>query len=134
MGLTWPGLSRKKKRPYANVPVVHPVYGRFDSKLEAARFGELLLQETRGLIGQLARQVRFVLLRDPKTGGVLKSYTADFIYIEDGHLIVEDVKGRVTPAWGVVQKLWRVAYPDIELREWRRDLRTPGKRGGQKAR
>ena len=83
----------------------------FDSKREAKRYGELLLLERAGAITELQRQVEFVLIpaqREPDTigkrGGVIKgkviehkcSYVADFVYKEDGKLVVEDVKSPIT--------------------------------------
>lgn len=80
----------------------------FDSKKEARRYTELLLLQQGGFISDLQRQVKFVLIpaqREPDTigtrGGVKKgkviekecSYYADFVYMQDGERIVEDVKG-----------------------------------------
>ena len=70
----------------------------FDSKKEGERWKELKLLESSGEIEQLERQVKFDLL--PKQigsdGKVIErkvQYVADFIYIRDGEVIVEDVKG-----------------------------------------
>lgn len=80
----------------------------FDSRKEAARYKELKLLETAGEISNLEMQVKFVLIptqREPDfvgvRGGIKKgkviekecSYLADFVYIRDGEVIVEDVKG-----------------------------------------
>jgi len=80
----------------------------FDSRKEAARYKELKLLEAAGEISNLERQVKFVLIptqREPDfvgvRGGIKKgkviekecSYLADFVYIQDGEVIVEDVKG-----------------------------------------
>ena len=84
----------------------------FDSKKEAVRYSELVLLERAGLIQNLQRQVKFVLIPahvetierySEKTGKRLKdktvtvenecAYLADFVYWQDGKQIVEDVKG-----------------------------------------
>ena len=80
----------------------------FDSRKEAKRYGELVLLERAGKIQGLRRQVEFLLIPaqyEPDTvgkrGGVKKgkvierkcSYFADFTYIENGKMVVEDVKG-----------------------------------------
>ena len=80
----------------------------FDSRKEAARYKELKLLEAAGEISNLERQVKFVLIPTQREldfvgvrGGIKKgkviekecSYLADFVYIRDGEVIVEDVKG-----------------------------------------
>lgn len=70
----------------------------FDSRKEGERWKELKLLESSGKIEKLERQVKFDLL--PKQigsdGKVIErkvQYVADFIYIRDGEVVVEDVKG-----------------------------------------
>jgi hypothetical protein len=80
----------------------------FDSRKEYRRWCELLLLQRAGQISDLRRQVEFELIpaqREPDTvgarGGIKRGklieqrccYIADFTYIEDGKLVVEDVKG-----------------------------------------
>jgi hypothetical protein len=70
----------------------------FDSKKEGERWKELKLLESSGEIEQLERQVKFDLLpkQTGSDGKVIErkvQYVADFIYIRDGEVIVEDVKG-----------------------------------------
>lgn len=84
----------------------------FDSKKESRRWQELCLLQRAGQITDLQRQVKFVLIPtqyekfprySTKTGKRLKdgirtleqelSYVADFVYMQDGKKIVEDVKG-----------------------------------------
>lgn len=87
----------------------------FDSKKEARRWEELNLLLRAGRISDLRRQVKFVLIpaqyerypRYGKKGQRIKDgttcveqaceYIADFVYIEDGKVIVEDVKGYRDP-------------------------------------
>ena len=92
----------------------------FDSKAERDRYLELRLLEACGKIQNLRRQVKFVLIptqREPDTigkrGGVKQgkviekecSYTADFVYEEDGETIVEDYKGFKTEEYKIKRKL-----------------------------
>lgn len=92
----------------------------FDSKKEARRYNELLLLEKAGVIQNLTRQVKFVLIpaqREPDTfgkrGGIKKgktiekecSYVADFYYKENGVPIVEDTKGFRTKDYIIKRKL-----------------------------
>ena len=93
-----------------------------DSKKEARRWEELLLLVKAGLIVDLQRQVRFVLIptqREEDTigkrgkrypGKVIErelAYVADFVYwdIKQGKRIVEDVKGFRTPEYKIKRKL-----------------------------
>lgn len=79
-----------------------------DSIKELQRWKELQLLEKLGKIKDLKRQVKFVLIpaqREQgtigKRGGIKKgklierelSYIADFVYIENGKMVVEDAKG-----------------------------------------
>ena len=70
----------------------------FDSKKEAKRYRELKLLEDAGIIEKLERQVKFDLLPNQKDpdGKVIErkvQYVADFVYMKNGKVIVEDVKG-----------------------------------------
>ena len=70
----------------------------FDSKKEAKRYRELKLLEDAGIIEKLERQVKFDLLPNQKDpdGKVIErkvQYIADFVYMKNGKVIVEDVKG-----------------------------------------
>lgn len=72
-------------------------YHGFDSKKEAERYHELALMQRAGLITGLQRQVKFELLPSQYDGRkcVFRAvnYFADFVYQQDGKLVVEDVKG-----------------------------------------
>jgi ABC-type dipeptide/oligopeptide/nickel transport system ATPase subunit len=62
---------------------------------EANRWCELKMLEKAGLIQDLQRQVKFELI--PKQDGERAvHYVADFVYVEDGKKIVEDVKSAAT--------------------------------------
>jgi hypothetical protein len=86
---------------------------RFDSKKEAARWGELLLMRSAGLIADLERQVRF----DLDVNGVrVCRYVADFTYVEGDCVVVEDCKGFRTPEYKLKRRLL-LAIHGIEIRE-----------------
>jgi len=93
---------------------------RFDSKREANRWAELRLMERAGKIQKLKRQVKYLLIpsqyRDGKCIEREASYIADFVYIKDGHLVVEDCKGFRTPEYKLKRKLMLERY-DIRLVE-----------------
>lgn len=93
---------------------------QFDSKKEARRYAELKLMEQAGVITELQKQVKYVLIptqREPDTigvrGGIHKgkllekecSYIADFVYKQNGVTIVEDTKGFKTPDYLIKRKL-----------------------------
>lgn len=94
----------------------------FDSKKEANRYQELLLLEKAGVIKNLSRQVKFVLIPSQRdeNGKVIErecSYKADFMYHDEaGETIVEDVKGFRTKEYIVKRKLMLYQY-GIRIRE-----------------
>lgn len=74
------------------MPKIETPHGKFDSKDEYTRYLELLALEGAGEISDLQTQVKYELV--PKTDMFrAMTYTVDFQYIENGKLIVEDVKG-----------------------------------------
>lgn len=93
---------------------------RFDSKREANRWAELRILERAGKIQKLKRQVKYLLIpsqyRDGKCVEREATYIADFVYIKDGHLVVEDCKGFRTPEYKLKRKLMLQIY-DIRLVE-----------------
>lgn len=100
---------------------------RFDSKKEACRYQELRMAEKAGVIKDLQRQVKFVLIPaqrekrkevyqkgenkgKPKPGKLIErecSYYADFVYIDTktGRIVVEDTKGMRTADYIIKRKL-----------------------------
>jgi hypothetical protein len=89
---------------------------RFDSRKEAARWGELVLLQRAGRIGCLRRQVRIPI----RVNGVtVCRYVADAVYLEDGRRVVEDTKSEITrrlPVYRLKRKLLAALY-GIEIRE-----------------
>ena len=66
----------------------------FDSKTEYKRWLVLRESERRGEIRDLRRQVKFELVPAyPALGLRALKYIADFVYVENGKTVVEDVKG-----------------------------------------
>jgi hypothetical protein len=96
---------------------------KFDSKREAARYSELVFLEKAGNILFLERQVPFVLQdKFEYQGEKIREikYIADFIYIEDGKKIIEDVKSWITqkrPDYKIKVKLLKKRYPTYIFRE-----------------
>lgn len=93
----------------------------FDSKKEARRYKELLLLEKAGVIKNLSRQVKFVLIPSQRdeNGKVIErecSYKADFKYEEGIKTVVEDVKGFRTKEYIIKRKLMLYQY-GIRIRE-----------------
>ncbi len=87
----------------------------FDSKKEAARWQDLQILQRAGLIEQLKRQVRFEIL--PKVGKFrAKYYIADFTYLCNGKLVVEDAKGVRTPVYQLKKHLMMLVHK-IEIKE-----------------
>lgn len=82
---------------------------KFDSKKEATRYKELKTLEKSGVISNLQRQVKYVLIpaqrEDKKLIERECSYYADFVYIRDGEQVVEDTKGVRTPEYIIKRKL-----------------------------
>lgn len=97
----------------------------FDSKKEAKRYEVLKALEKAGVIHDLQRQVKYVLIPaqyeptneiytkgkekgKPKKGKLIErecAYYADFVYIYKGQLVVEDTKGMRTPEYIIKRKL-----------------------------
>lgn len=92
----------------------------FDSKKESERYTELKLLERAGEISELELQPKFVLLEGFRDrGGKWRrpiTYTADFRYIENSDVVVEDTKGMKTDIFRLKEKLFRHRYPDIDFR------------------
>lgn len=91
----------------------------FDSIAESKRYKELALLEKAGKITELELQPRFLLQESFKKNGKTYrkiEYVADFKYIENGQVIVEDVKGKETDVFKLKHKLFENKFPELELR------------------
>lgn len=101
---------------------------RFDSRLEADRYIQLLNMEKAGQISQLKLQPEFQISKgwtDPRTGEKIRSrfYKADFMYCDDREtrIIVEDVKGMETAEFKLKWDLVRSEYPEFDFRKVRKE-------------
>ena len=107
--MRYPYFVRAKKNKY-NAKKVEYDGILFDSQKEVLRYKELTFLCSEGIISNLQRQVKYILIptqREPaqigprgglKQGKLLEnecSYLADFVYTvnETGETVVEDVKG-----------------------------------------
>ena len=92
----------RKKLKYRNIKT-----NGYDSKKESHRATELRLLERMGVISDLEEQVSFELI--PKQVGMRATkYQADFVYMENGEKVVEDVKSAITkknPVYRIKKKL-----------------------------
>lgn len=107
----------------------------FDSIKERDRYYALRILEKAGKIKNLQRQVKFILLPtqietyarfSKKTGKPLKdgkkviekkcTYIADFVYEDNGELVVEDTKGIKTEAYNIKKKMM-LYFHGIRIRE-----------------
>lgn len=91
----------------------------FDSRKEAHRYLVLKGMEEDGLIENLRRQVRYELVPAFDVDGRHYRpvyYVADFVYVEDGKEVVEDVKGMRTDVYKLKSKLFARRY-GMSIRE-----------------
>lgn len=123
------------KRKYNNKKII--VDGiKFDSKKEALRYKELKMLEKAGIISNLQRQVKYVLIPaqyeptssvyvkgnnkgKPKKGKLIErecAYYADFVYTENSKTVVEDTKGVKTPEYIIKRKLMLYVH-NIKIKE-----------------
>lgn len=85
----------------------------FDSKREADRYLVLKSMEEDETIEDLRRQVRYELVPAFDVDGRHYRpvyYVADFVYVEDGKTVVEDVKGMRTDVYRLKSKLFARRY------------------------
>lgn len=91
----------------------------FDSRKEAYRYLALKGMEEDGSIEDLRRQVRYELVPAFDVDGRHYRpvyYVADFVYVEDGREVVEDVKGVRTDVYRLKSKLFARRY-GMSIRE-----------------
>lgn len=98
--------TRPKKRKYRNTPVVVDNI-RFDSKREAAYYGELKLREKAGEVGGVELQRRFALIG--ADGTLITIYVADFCFFDHvaDRFRCVDVKGYVTREFTIKRRLMK---------------------------
>lgn len=110
--------DKKAKQKYNNTKT--EVDGiKFDSKKEANRFLELKMLEKTGVIKNLERQKRFLVVPKTKDENAVY-YVADFVYEQDEKKICEDVKSEATrkdKTYIIKRKLFKYLYPDYIFQE-----------------
>ena len=88
---------------------------KFDSKRESERYAELKLLQRSGQISNIRRQVPFELV--PKQDGERSvKYIADFVYEENGRMVVEDAKG-FRPKDYIIKRKLMLWIHGIKVRE-----------------
>lgn len=108
-------LQENTRSKYGNVKTVTSDGIKHDSEKEAQRWCELKLLERAGIIKDLKRQVEFELI--PKQGKESPvRYIADFVYIENGKKVVEDVKGIRTDVYKIKKKMM-LYFHGIRIKE-----------------
>jgi hypothetical protein len=107
-------VSRKQDRTWNNTI--------FDSKKEMCRYITLRKKELRNEIQNLELQPKFVLqekFRFQGKGIREISYKADFRYIENDRIYIEDVKGYKTEIYKLKIKMFYSKYRDeLESGKW----------------
>ena len=92
----------------------------FDSVRDYKRWVERQLLERAGKISKLQRQVKYELIPTQRVNGKVVerpvTYVADFVYQENGRLVVEDSKGFKTKDYIIKRKLMLSVY-GIQIRE-----------------
>ena len=87
----------------------------FDSRKEANRFVELTLMEKAKEIQDLKTQVKFPLIKKSPHGREI-AYKADFVYYQDGKMVVEDTKGFRTDVYKLKKRIMAELY-NIDIKE-----------------
>jgi len=87
----------------------------YDSEAEGARHFALIEAEKKGEITALHYHgLRFYLGKSDKNRSI--TYRPDFIYIEDGQLVAEEIKGPVVRDFPVRMALFKEMFPEWMLR------------------
>ena len=109
--------GKTKEPKYKNEPGIYTGVW-IQSKKEGERYLELVEMNRIGLISQLSRQPKFVLIHafNHKYGHQKReTYSADFRYIRDGKVIIEDTKGVQTPLFKLKMKILLKNHPSINF-------------------
>lgn len=107
------GSAGSRRSGKYNAVGVRTEEGYFDSKTEYNRWLALKLLLRAGEIADLQRQVPYSL----DAGGIhIAKYIADFVYTQDGKVVVEDSKGFKTPEYRQKKRLMKEIH-GIEILE-----------------
>ena len=105
-------VRKVKKNKYRAVPVtINGIW--FPSKRQGERYKILSTWEKAGIITDLQTEVSYRL---EVNGVLICKYYADSVYVMDGELVVEDVKGIKTPVYKLKKKLMKAIH-GIEIKE-----------------
>ena len=91
---------------------------KFHSTKEGKRYLELRAMEEKGEISLLRRQYPLILIEKSKYGRQIK-YVADFTYLQNGIVVVEDVKSPYTaknPIYRLKKRMVAEKY-DVVIKE-----------------
>lgn len=109
-----------KRSKFENKKITDADGTTFDSKAEYRRWNQLALLQRAGHISNLERQVVYVLADAVVLDGRRKPalrYLADMRYVDaSGAVVVEDVKGIITPAYRIKRHLMKSIH-GIDVRE-----------------
>lgn len=79
----------------------------FHSTGEAKRYLMLKQEQELGMISFLLIQKKYPLIVN---GVHIEDYVADFVYMDEGRLVIEDFKGYRTPVYEIKKKLMFALY------------------------
>lgn len=105
---------------YGNKKSVAADGTQFDSRAEHRRWVHLCHLQAAGLISGLRRQVAYELVKSVKFNDASRAkpairYVADFVFMEKGVEVIEDVKGVLTPEFKLKRHLMK-AMLGLEVR------------------
>ena len=105
-------IAPKEVKPSKYKSILTNVDGlTFHSKREANRYCQLKIMLDRRIITDFQRQVKYVLLSGVKGMFREKYYKADFVITyPTGEVVVEDVKGVITPVYALKKHLMYEKY------------------------
>lgn len=90
------------------------------SRREAARCHELHMLKRAGQIAELVIEPTYILAPNGEPiimgNGQKARYRPDFVYRENGALVAEDIKGVIVRDFPLRAALFRLCFPQIELR------------------
>lgn len=113
-------FAKQTAAKYGNKKSVAADGTKFDSRAEHRRWVHLCHLQAAGLISDLRRQVVYELVKSVKFHGASRAkpairYVADFVYMEKGAEVIEDVKGVLTTEFKLKRHLMK-AVLGLEVR------------------
>ena len=115
-----PHQFKSPNAKYGNKKSVAADGTKFDSRAEHRRWVHLCHLQAAGLICDLRRQVAYELVKSVKFNDASRAkpairYVADFVFMEKGVEVIEDVKGVLTPEFKLKRHLMK-AVLGLEVR------------------